>query len=101
MIDTMTMLDTLMQSFPGVEELLNLGVALLGVCLSGAAIFKLVELGRLGALSRTQWVTPVMYLVAGTALFNFPASIDTLLQTAYGPSSSVHHLLSYNSTASK
>ncbi len=99
MTDVATMLGSLMQSFPGMEELLNVAVVLLGILLSGTAILKLVELGRLGPLSRTRWVTPIMYLVAGVALFNFPASIDTFLQTVYGPSSSVHHLLGYSSAS--
>ncbi len=94
-------MSALTQSFPGVEKLLNLGVALMGLLLSGTAIFKLVEQGRGGTLGRPQWVTPIMYLIAGVALFNFPASIDTFLQTMYGPSSSVHHLLSYSDATSK
>jgi hypothetical protein len=102
MIDASTMLGTFMQSFPGFEMLLNLGVALLGVCLTGMALFKFVELGKPGGHpGGVTWVTPAMYLVSGAALWNFGSSVNVFLETLYGPSTSVSNLLGYSGSSSK
>lgn len=92
MIDASTMLGNLMESFPGFENFLNLFVALVGVILSGMAVFKFIEVDS----GRARLITPFMFLFAGVALWNFAASIDTVLETVYGSSSSVRNLLSYS-----
>ncbi|KAG0163817.1 hypothetical protein DFQ28_003494 [Apophysomyces sp. BC1034] len=94
------MLGTFMQSFPGLEEFLNLGVALLGVLLTGQAVFKFIEIGKFGEQpGGVRWMTPVLYMLAGVALINFAASVDTALETVYGPSTSVRNLLSYSAAS--
>jgi intracellular multiplication protein IcmC len=90
-----TMLENVMEAFSGLETLLNLGVMTLGVILTGMSIFKFIALSHDTTFGQMHWVTPVMYLISGVALFNFASSIDTFLQTFYGPSTSVHALLSY------
>lgn len=92
MIDASTMLGNLMESFPGLEDFLNLLVSLLGLIFTGQAVFKFIEVDH----GRARLLTPFMYLLAGVALWNFAGSIDTFLETMYGPSTSVHSLLSYN-----
>lgn len=100
MIDASNMLGTFLQSFPGFESLLNLLVAFLGVLLTGMAVFKFIEIGRFGEQpGGVRWITPVMYLIAGTAMWNFGSSVDSFLETLYGPSTSVHNLLSYSATS--
>lgn len=102
MIDASTMLGTFMQSFPGLETFLNLFVALAGLILTGMALFKFIELGKHGGNpGGITWITPAMYLVSGAALWNFGSSIDTFLETVYGPSTSVSNLLSYTGASSK
>lgn len=92
MIDASTMLGTLMESFPGLESFLNLLVGLLGVVLTGMAIFKFIEFDH----GRARLLTPFMYLLAGVALLNFASSVNTFLETVYGSSTSVQNLLSYS-----
>lgn len=97
MNDASSMLASFMESFPGLEQFLNLGVAMVGVILTGQAALKFIEIGKHGEQpGGVRWITPVMYLLAGTALFNFASSVDTALETIYGGSSSVHNLLSYS-----
>lgn len=96
MIDASTMLGSLMQSFPGFENLLNLLVALIGLIFTGMAILKFTQLES----GHIRLITPFMYLFAGVALFNFGSSADSFLQTVYGPSTSVHNLLSYSGGSS-
>lgn len=97
MIDASSMLGSFVQSFPGFETLLNLFVSLVGVVFTGMAIFKFIEVDK----GTTRLATPVMYLLAGTALFNFGSSVDTFLQTMYGSSTSVHNLMSYSASSSR
>lgn len=92
MIDASTMLGTLMESFPGLENFLNMLVALLGVIFTGMAVFKFIEFDH----GRVRLLTPFMYLFAGVALWNFASSVNTFLETVYGSSTSVQNLLSYN-----
>jgi len=102
MIDASTMLGTFMQSFPGFELFLNLFVALAGVILTGMALFKFIQLGSHGSgPGGVTWITPAMYLLSGAALWNFGSSIDTFLETLYGPSTSVSNLLGYSGASSK
>jgi len=94
------MLGSFMESFPGLESLLNAGVALLGLILTGMSIFKFIEFDKAGgAAAGRSLMTPAMYLLSGVALFNFASSIDTALETLWGPSTSVHNLMSYSGTA--
>ena len=82
MNDASSMLASFMESFPGLEQFLNLGVAMVGVILTGQAALKFIEIGKHGEQpGGVRWITPVMYLLAGTALFNFASSIDTALET--------------------
>lgn len=100
MIDAQTALGTFLQSFSGIEDFINVFVAFLGVVLTIMAVFKFVEYGRFGEnMGGVSLLTPVMYLLSGAALFNFAASIDTFLQSIYGPSTSVHNLMSYSGGA--
>lgn len=92
MIDASTMLGTLMESFPGFETFLNLFVSLVGLILTGMAVFKFIDVDH----GRGRLITPFMYLLAGAALWNFAASINTFLETMYGSSTSVQSLLSYS-----
>lgn len=92
MIDASTMLGSLMESFPGLESFLNLFVSLLGVVLTGMAIFKFIEFDQ----GRARLITPFMFLIAGAALWNFASSVNTFLETVYGSSTSVQNLLSYS-----
>ncbi len=92
MIDASTMLGTLMESFPGFENFLNLIVSLLGLIFTGMAVFKFVEFDR----GQARLITPFMYLFAGVALWNFASSVNTFLETVYGSSTSVQNLLSYS-----
>ena len=89
-----------MASFPGLENLLNVCTALLGISLTGIAIFKFIEAVKYGntAPGGTHLITPAMYLLCGTALLNFAASIDTFLETLYGTSTSVHNLPGYRAS---
>ncbi|MDH0342006.1 hypothetical protein [Chromobacterium haemolyticum] len=100
MIDATSMLGTFLLSFPGFENLLNVLVAFLGVLLTGLAVLKFIEIGRFGAQpGGVRWITPVMYLMAGAALWNFASSVDSFLESFYGSSTSVHNLLSYTSSS--
>jgi len=81
-----------MQSFPGIETFLNLLVALLGVVFTVMALFKFIAVND----GRARLMTPFMFLFAGVALWNFASGVDSLLETVYGPSTSVHNLLSYS-----
>ncbi len=91
MIDASTMLGSLMESFPGFETFLNLLVSLLGLIITGLAIFKFIEFDH----GRGRLLTPFMYLFVGAALWNFAGSVNTFLETIYGSSTSVQTLLSY------
>lgn len=92
MIDASTMLGNLMQSFPGIETFLNLLVALLGVVLTILALFKFIAVNN----GQARLITPFVWLFAGVALWNFASGVDSLLETVYGSSTSVHNLLSYS-----
>lgn len=92
MIDASTMLGALMESFPGFESFLNLLVSLLGIILTGMAIFKFIEFDQ----GRARLLTPFMYLFAGVALWNFASGVNAFLETVYGSSTSVQSLLSYS-----
>jgi len=97
MIDATTMLSSFMKSFPGFELLLNVFVGLVGLVLTGTALFKFAELGKHGSQpGGVTWVTPAMYLISGVALFNFASSVNTFLETFYGDSTSVSNLLGYS-----
>ena len=92
MIDASTMLGTLMESVPGFESFLNLFVSLIGLILTGMAVFKFIDVDH----GRARLITPFMYLLAGVALWNFASSVNTILETMYGSSTSVQSLLSYS-----
>lgn len=81
-----------MASFPGIMIFLNLFTSTVGVILTGMAIFKFIEFDK----GNSRLITPFMYLLVGTALFNLSMSADTFLETVYGPSTSVQNLLSYS-----
>lgn len=81
-----------MGSFPGIMSLLNLFTSMLGVILTGMAIFKFIEVDD----GKARLITPFIYLIVGVALFNLSSSVDTFLETVYGSSTSVQTLLSYN-----
>lgn len=85
------MLGNIMASFPGIMIFLNLFTSMAGVILTGMAIFKFVEFDN----GHARLITPFMYLLVGVALFNLSSSVDTFLETVYGPSTSVQNLLSY------
>lgn len=102
MIDASTMLGSIMESFPGFVNFLNLFTSLMGVILTGMAIFKFIEFDRLnGNDGGRSLLAPFMYLLSGVALWNLGSSVDTFLETIYGPSTSVQTLLSYSSSGSK
>lgn len=48
MIDASTMLASFAQQFPGLEDLLNAVVALLGLILTGNAVFKAIQVDKTG-----------------------------------------------------
>lgn len=98
MIDASTMLASFAQQFPGLEDLLNAVVALLGLVLTGNAVFKAIQVDKTGGQGMT-WTTPIMYFFCGVALFNFAASIDTALDSFWGGSVSVKNLMSYQGSA--
>lgn len=93
MIDASTMFGSMMASFPGIMSLLNLFTSMVGVILTGMAVFKFIEVDN----GHGRLITPFMYLLVGAALFNLSLSVDTFLETVYGASTSTQNLLSYNS----
>lgn len=99
MIDASTMLGSIMESFPGFVNFLNLFTSLMGVILTGMAVFKFIEFDKLNG--NGSLLAPFMYLLSGVALWNLGSSVDTFLETIYGPSTSVQTLLSYSSSGSK
>jgi intracellular multiplication protein IcmC len=101
MVDGSSMLSSVTQSLPGVETLLNASVSLAGLVLTGMAVLKFIEIGRHGDTpGGTHWMTPIMYLLAATALWNFSSSVDSMLETFFGASTSSSNLLSYNASSS-
>ncbi len=81
-----------MGSFPGIMIFLNLLTSMLGIVLTGMAIFKFIEFDN----GHARLITPFMYLLVGVALFNLSSSVNTFLETVYGSSTSVQTLLSYS-----
>ncbi|MCC9290255.1 hypothetical protein [Pseudomonas aeruginosa] len=98
MIDGSTMLASFAKQFPGLEDQLNAVVALLGLVLSGNAVFKAILVDKTGGQGMT-WTTPIMYFLCGVALYNFAASIDTALDSFRGGSVSVKNLMCYQGSA--
>lgn len=92
MIDASTMLGNIIGSFPGIMSFLNLFTSMMGVILTGMAIFKFIEFDS----GKARLITPFIYLIVGVALFNLSSSVNTFLETIYGSSTSVQTLLSYN-----
>lgn len=101
MIDSSTMLGTLMQSFPGISSLFYAITSLLGALMTVLAVLKIVEVNKFaGTPGGTRMVTPVMFFVVGAALWNMSSSVDTLLQTFFGDETSTKNLMSYSAASS-
>lgn len=88
------MLGSLMESFPGLVNFMNLLTGLIGVILMGTSIFKFIEFDR--SNGQVRLITPFMHLFVGAALYFFSASADTMLGTVFGGSASVNSLLAYS-----
>ncbi|TAM07680.1 MAG: hypothetical protein EPN66_14515 [Rhodanobacter sp.] len=92
MVDPSSMLGHLMQSLPGLVKLANVFASLAGVAITIYGVFKFTDVRPRG---QTRLITPVLWILVGSALYNLGSSLQTVLGTFFGGSADVHNLLAY------
>ncbi len=88
------MIENIVAAMPSAMLLLNVFISLCAFFFMILGIMKLVAVAKREGSARP--ITPWMYLLSGALLWNFTASVTTLLDTLYGPGTSTDNLLAYS-----
>lgn len=95
MTDAGSMVGHAMKSLPGLVKLTNTFADLAGVAILIAGIFKFTDVKGVNPQGRYRAITPILWVVVGSALLNLAGSIETGLTTIFGSGADVHNLLAY------